>query len=731
MRVAATPSLSGLLNLLQAGPGLESTLFADLSLGSWRPHQLACEWAESAGLDASRPEPVQGTAAGPFDTDQGFAVAATAGIEAEANGDAVVRAAFAAARHIFSALSSRPPCRLVAIAPRSPDLWREEDRLFLRFAAEASEGSHHEILLITATETPCARLLPPGFTWEWVECPAATAMAPQTDLACLPGILPRGLAQRADPGVGFHLSDGRMLVAPELRARNYGAATLDRLRPGLAEWHWLAAYAHFAGSNYHLDPAVLAESARMAFGAEAPALALQYLERAVECARGPLRLGLLCQLQGYRIATHRFAQAAQARYPDSLGGRAGAFLAMSRGWGYALEGDAEAALTHLEHARSLADANPEAAFGLFLKNITALALAKAGRTQEALALEHEIECENEGAARLWPMHYVNQINLGRLYSGRRDFDAAERHYDEAFATQIGGRTAVDRFYCNAVRARLAAARKEPPRCHWFRAALHFAAWDTPEALGRRHAGIVGLEKPDNGFPADRVEQVARAMCQHLGFDDLPRLDSPRPDLVASDALPPVTPEAILMGNGWSVVSAPERFAHRAPGLAMQRLRHGLADEILRLARPPDRLHIGTLVVDSRLGREVAQDETEAAEVALRLGCHILVREGRTLELPQSVRDAAVFDSRVRLNPLVRDVTRAGDKVTVHYKRYRRSQTITDVLGLVSAAESGATVREMVGEHGPAAIRDLREMESNAFVSLHPPGSLGGSWDVVH
>lgn len=698
---------------------------SDLSLGGWRPFQLAAEWDGLPDMDVGK---VDGGPTEPPSID--FSRIAAAGIEAEALGTRVVRDAHARASALLAGRHDGRRRNFIVVVPHAPNGWREEDRLVLRCLADALDPEAGQIFLLATAPALDANILPDDLAWTWCATEVAETAADlrgEAALAALPGLLP------AEFGVpGLPLDDGRLLVAPELRAQRPAPVDFDRVKPLLGGAAALSAYAEMHGSNFHVDPQSMAAHAARAFGADATELSIDYLKRGIECARGPWRRGLLCQLQGYRIASHRFREAAAQDVSCGATGQVGAFLEMSRGWGYALCGDGAAALPYLSRAADLLSGSADTSFLRYLRNITALALARSGRTGEALALEYLIAEENVPPGRSWPMHFVNQINIARLLMAR-DPAAAASHYAEAFATQEGGRSPVDRIYANMVRARLAERLGNDARPNWLRAALHFAAWDIPEALGSRHAAALVPEAAALS-PHARTESVAAALGERLGYAAAGGEEEPADTIgIATGASfqEGARPVAILAGDGWSAVAIDGPVRSASGGPARRQLNRCLAEEVLRCARPPTGLRIRTVAIDDRLGCEMALDRNEYIEVALRLGVSRLFDRGCAFVIEDGARRQALLRCSVALNPQVVQVQRHCDRVALRFKRYREDATVDDPLGVIERAQhrtSFAALLDLADE--AALLSEICRLAREGAVRLVASHDAGAVWSAT-
>jgi tetratricopeptide (TPR) repeat protein len=708
-------------------------VFSDLSLGAWLPHQIAAEWAAGCGLPPY-PAGWQGDSVGGR-AELNFGAVADAGIEMEAAGERVVRdAARLAERLAARLLEPGAPGLLAVLAPRAGRPWREENLAFLRFILPALETAGARLCLLAcfgeadANGASAAGLqAPEGFALHWRPAPPSMLPAerpPADGIALLPGLVPASLARSPCRSLGLALPHGFILPAPERRPIAAPApGVYDRLRPALSGHPWLQAYAEFAGSNYHVDAGSLARHATAAFDHGSTEIAIDYLQRAISCARGIRRAGLQCQLQGYRIATHRFDEAAREEGPGrNLPAKVAAFLSMARGWGAVMSGSAQRGIADLRQAAAGLGDDPDQKFKSYLRNITALGLAQLGALDEAMAQEEIVARQNGAEDRSWPLHYVNHVNMARLHRRQGNFAEARRHYDEAFASHWGGRSTSDRVYTNAVMARMAEAAGQPAILHWVRSALHFAASLVPEAFGARHASVIAGAQARLGSREDRVDAVADALASIV--------EAARPAVpaAATASLPvfterPLDPArasgARLIGApGWSLVAdaAPGVPAFDSP--AMRRLRRALAVWLSGSCGFGEDGG-GTFHVDCRLGREIAATPEEVLETAVRLNVPTISLRGRPLRLGQDRLRSLGEACRLELSTLVCAVARQGEEVSIRFKRGRPPFRFCDTLGIIAAARRGEGVGEVVAgrPHGlsPAQVQGEIERVERAGV----------------
>jgi tetratricopeptide (TPR) repeat protein len=736
IEVEYVPDIDSLKRIFAEAGGTERVLLSDLTLGAWRPHQIAAEWAECYGMS---PYPVCWDGANSSGRAQlNFGVVADAGIEIEALGDRVVRDAMALAERLATRLSEAHAPRLLAvIAPGVGRPWREENLVFLRFIIAAVECTRCRVCLLATFGGQSADHshvesfnAPAGFLLKWRPTgrarPVSRPTAP-TEISYLPGLAPKSLATEfADRSSGLLLRHGFVLPAPELRPIGRVApAIYDRLRPRLAAEPWFDAYAQFAGSNYHVDADLLARHAARAFEYGGTEIAIDYLQRAITCARGTQRAALQCQLQGYRIATHRFNEAAGLEDPSpALPAKLVSFLTMARGWGAVMSGNARQGIVDLRHSAEILGEHSDEKFEAYLKNITALGLARLGSLEEAMAEEEAVEAQNVGTERSWPLHYVNQINIARLHRRMGNHREARQYYDNAFATHWGGRSPNDRIYVNAVMALLAEADGDSSLLHWVRTGLHFAASDAPESFGARHAALVAGTQTARCSREERVEAVAEALSA--------KIEAALPDnlMTPADGTLPVFTERLpdperrstlrlIAAPGWSLVADARPAAPAFESTGMRRLRRALTCWVTHTSGLSLEW-VRAFHVDCRLGREIAATPTEVLEVAVRLNVGMVLLPGGEMCLDAVQLRSLADESRLELNQLVCAVGRRGEMVTVRFKRCRPSLQFSDHLGLIVAAQRGERVGDLVarrprGLSRAEALTEISRLEQSGVL----------------
>jgi len=635
-------TLDGLLAALAERDILEP-VFADLSLGAWRSHELAqsvfgqlrIAWPLPAPPAPEREELESSSVIGDW-------------IDSEGRGDAAERSGLFLAEELFGALNTRP-LFLVLLVPRFGLAWRAENTAFLRYLAHGVRA-HDRIVL--ATIEPDVHP-PHGLS------------------ALVPGVIDPETAQALGAD-GHLLSSGWLLVAPESRRdpRATSALDFDRLAAAPVE-PWLRAFAHVHGNNYFVDPWFLCAEATRHLAGGGHEIALQLMERAAACAPSPDdRASLRALLQGFQIALMRYDDAAAAPDPSpALSPLRRGPLLMTKGWGLVMLKQAQRAEPYMQAARELlAPILGRNRQFLYLLNISALNRVNLGDMDGALAIEKDIEKEIEEAAesdRDYRLQYVNSINLARLYRRRNDFDLSSAYYARAFATTEGARTESDLVYTNACIARLDSARGRhlDALLGWLRASLHWLSSSVPEALGWRVLSAVCGAKVQQGesVPLENVarslNELLRASAQAAGVMLAPSTFVHA--FIRADRISTGVASAEAIGApGFSVFSIQTSIQPAQSGPEYKALAASAAGLMASLAQAPELQQSPTILVDDRLGREMATNKSELLSACLRLEVKRVRYNGEAIE------PASFQQGRVALGPAVAKVDRC-----VHFKRY--------------------------------------------------------------
>lgn len=745
-RSSRPPSLAGhrartaaeLAALLADLAGGLPAVVSDLSVGAWRGRAVASDLCTQLGLSAELPSPSHAFRSN-GQPPGGHASQVAAGIDAETRGDSVALNALELASRIAGALAARPR-PVVVIAPRWRLPWGRDNALLIRYLAEGLTGGSSVVIVATGDDPA------PPAEWrvEWAGSAERAAGEPDGNglVGLVPGILPSVLAfrllARAPGGAvpAVRLTDDLFVVAPEARRepRTAPPEDFDQLATAARDVPWLRAYAQRFGTPSRTDPAVLLPEAFRCFADDGHDVALELIDRTVDCATSPLERALAAApAQGLRIAMQRFDEAASVDDPPAaVPSWLEAFLLESKGWGLTMKGHVDEAESCLSRARSLTAADGDSPERLYLLNISALNRLKAGDLPGALAMEREIEAALAAEPDRDPhLTYINSINLARLYRRMGDPAAALRCYDTAFSTTLGTSSDSDAVYRHFCRARVLGELGDAEESfrEWLRATLHWLASDAPEALTPRAVrGIAG------GLPGydGRVDAVSGALG--AGLEDAAAAAG-----VAAAGQPPSTAPVFARCGSTRVTRACEAgawgigvhgvgvlvgedscpVAYRSPGF--DRLARRAWALMARAAAQP----VGAVLTDDRLGIGIPQTGAELLETCLRVGARGLTFGGRRLDLDGEPRAAYTNRLRVSLGPAVRDLD-AGGRV-----RFRRSLPPRTLAApekrLVAALRDSPSVADVCSRLSDLSrdrvISELRALEGDRVLRLELPGDV--------
>ena len=676
----------GLEAWLEAQPG--RLLASDLSIGGWRPFQLLTELAGQLGV--SLPADVSAGLAVPTGNDLD---AETVGswVDAEARGDPTIAIAERWVRVLVPALRAAAATLLVVV-PADGASWRAGDLWALRFLATVAEPTGCRLVLLFGGQGPPA--LPAGIevAWETLPVPglppgAASLLDPSpleaaTWLGRIPGVISPPLAQAlgVDPDMARQLvamPSGVGLVPPELRAA--GSETDgSTLAARTAAVPWLAA----ACQDTDPDVGVLLNQAWHAFGTAAVDLAGDLAGRALVAARDTdASVAALLTVQTMRLVSQDYAGLAMAEpTPDAAEEVDRRRLDRFRAWGRVLCGDGVGALALFGERPAEAPLDPQPWLDLYLRNIHALALARAGEADAALAVELDI------ADRLaaiepssWHLAYLNALNLSRLYRMRGDLDRAIHWLNRAEESTLGVASPSDLVHFHVLRARLAAdAGDQSAGCrHWQAAALIVAALPVPDTLGWRVATAI-LSRPVRQI---EPEAIAAALLDRLGADSAAPGRRPSPTILLADYAPAIDGPVAIGAPGWGVVAVRPTLPVPVDGAACDALRATLAERL-----GAEAMAAGTLLVDLRHGAGLPDGMAALLGCCLWHGADRLVWNGQAMALDPLL---ATAEQRLEISPGVAAI----DGRVVRFKRYRPRLTLTATAEALTA-RSGAAVAEL-------------------------------------
>lgn len=768
-----TGSLDALVARFSSAAPPDRWLVSDLSLGGWRSHQIALELftqldlpppytadgtsptarAWQAYLDAATRVGRYGVAAGPASSNaappggtHGYADSAGEWVDTEAMGNPTIRSALQLAGQLIERLRQEPPTVVLIFTPRFGLAWESENAWLTRFLIDGLHGSPHRLHLVSTPDDETSSL-PADWQVNWTHLPSCAAPTEAPVAGLLPGLLDPGTAERFTGATGDAASAmptlraGRRLVPPAWRRspRRTSRFAYDRLAADLRDATWLRAYALYHGNNMHVDPLLLSAEAIRHVEAGGYDLALRLIGRAIDCTRHPEQKGLLqLMAQGWRIAMHRFEEAAKlSDPPPSVSAQTRGALLHTKGWAFAMRGDAASGDDHLTRAREVLEAlYADRREFLYLLNIHALAKVRLGRLDDAMDLERRIEraiaLQDPPDPRLV---YINAINLARLHRRGGDLDGAEAYYRRAFDTTLGLRSESDAIYGNVCLARLDEAREKfrDALDGWIRAALHWASATVPEAVGWRvRSAIVARDRAHHtdtedvsAAMADMLVKLADGAGVARALGDDARRPAPACVRVDPDGAAPGT-AAPIRALGCTTCCAMALETPVAPavdGPAYRRL-CGILRDLLEVLTGCSPLDEPTLLIDDQFGCEMPRTPAEMHSMCVRHGVETITWQGQVTRLSPQERAALEAASRVRIADGVTTLILDDATPQVHFKRYRRPYRLSDedvhlLRGITDAPRGIADLAASAcpGGDPQAIIPRLRLLERQRVVTI--------------
>ncbi|MDX6648227.1 MAG: hypothetical protein QOJ97_178 [Solirubrobacteraceae bacterium] len=646
-------------------------------------------------------------------------------VDRETAGDMALRAA-ALAEMVGEAAT--PDTVVVVVAPRVGLAWDEPDVRLVAGLARVLPARGARLVLLVGPE------------------PHSAPDAPAEGLhALVPGVVSPDVAAAIDAREGrsdvryLALENGFLLVAPGCRP-----APADVPKGRFADLSvvaktcdtpWLSAYAQCHGHELLADAGWLRDQAARRSAEGSTDLALRLAERAAGCGRGLAdRLAGESVLQGMRIATQRFAQAAAQQDPPATAPAAQrAFLLEAKGWGLTMTGQPQEAERYLSEARALTEPGlGDERDRLYLLNISALNRLRLGDSEGALDMEREIEERHALLPRRdWRLEYLNALNTARLLRKLGRLEEALAYFERAFATTLGVRSSSDAVYTNFTLARLALERGQAASAFagFLRAAAHWLALRVPESLAPRAVRSVTGQAAEPG--ADRVEDVSAALLAALldhapqsAHDDLERaarsLGGQAPDFVSARDLPP---DAVVGGGvvrpGLGILATRAGVVRRSPATDSPS-RVALRATVSATVMDGGPIPAGaTVVIDDRLGTEVPTTYLELVESALRLEGRWLSVAGGRRELDAAQRSRLEDNLEVSLGPAVDRVEPLDGRAEIVFRRRLAPATLSapdaELVSLVGDEPTVARLREDAA--APDVLAMLRGLETRRIVTL--------------
>jgi tetratricopeptide (TPR) repeat protein len=664
-------------------------IFADLSLGAWKIHQVASEFCMQMGITASFKN-VQNLPS--LQTFPCYADIIGAGVDAEATGDRAITTALSLATQIAIELQELPPQLFLVISPRFDLAWELENIRFLEFLHSALAQSDSQLIVICTDAITFN--LPINWSVHWLNQPETSPVSTSSGLLRLiPGIVDLDTTMNIpDQITSLALLKNHLLIPPELRQDPQQASRFDYDALGVVTTtgDWLEAYTQVMGNTFYIEPSFLCTQAWKSFAAGSFSLAFRLMERAVFASRQPQQQGVLqSQLQGMRIALQHFSEVSKSNDPSpAIPLQMQGFLWQAKAWGLVMTHSNTTATMYLQKAQQCLGLRKNDQEFLYLLNISALNQFRLGNLDQALQMEQEIEFQmsqlNKPEYRLI---YINSLNLARIYRQQEQFDLANIYYQKAFATTLGAKTESDLIYFNICLAQLNTLRNLPSDAFfsWLRASLYWVSSSIPEAIGERVIRSL-IKQPLLLSSPQIIETFSTKLFEHL-YSSIQRssnllnipteleLNTSQPKFIRAEFLDTNASCLFLAGgDGWSVLGSTESVTIPFDGQAHQRLRALLFYLLQKLCPRDDWLNVQTIAVDDQLGYEMALTLPELINTGLRWQVTRISWHGQSIHLSDSAQLAR--QSLISCNDAISHITFTSPQPTAFFKRYLLPKPLT-------------------------------------------------------
>lgn len=620
-------------------------LVSDLTLGEWRPHQIAFEFSLQLGFQLELPGSDT-----PLPTAKGLSEEQIGRwVDSEAQGDVQIGIAYQNARQVLRRLPEQTPHDFLVLCPRDKASWTAASEWFIYFLACGLTNSACGLRLISSGSNLPEPAPPlqyqlagagrdPFATQEW-------PLAADNLTALVPGILSPSLVQQLgdsapDLDALILLANGYAVLEPGSRP-HLTSVSHDRwqqLHQRACGLPWIAAFAAARGGVG--EARLMRRAAWHAYAQGSVDLALRYAE--ADLGQEGDWSDKALTLQTLRLAGQRYAELADGPPPrsESPASKASA-LNLSRAWGCTLSGRAEEACQLFqEELKRSGRFDPISWTDLYVRNIYALSLYRTGDWNGALTVELLIaEALSAAANDHHHLQYLNALNISRLYRAGDQFDEAESWFETAAAVNAGVTIGFESLHFAVLRARLyeKQGRTLEAREQWCRAALYFAAQPCPEALGWRATwAILGP-----GSSAD-PEHIALVLAEQLP----PSTDhAPAPEVRAFSEVD--SGQSIHGAPGWGVLISNEPWQRETfSGIQHRRLRQRLFHCLSHLPEEVQGLWI-------EAGRHIPRSLPQTLALALRTDAASVYWQGVKQPIPDTVYVepgpgiAEILDHRVR------------------------------------------------------------------------------------
>lgn len=725
---------------------------SDLTLGAWKSHQAAGELLGQMGVHA--PPIRRSSMAMPFLEGTPDAYADTVGVfvDAEGAGNLTAIHALKFANAVLNALDDSLPATLAIIPPGEGFQWEPENEWFVQFLARGLAGTTHELVLLRVHQF---EPVPPplcAVEWDSANKPTGGSLQVESSIDSIPGVfrsedLPAASRGEIEAAGCVPLPNGYYLVPPERRP----LAPAVRAASGWRSWEgadWIRSAFAVWNEGERPDARFLYQTAWARFAEGGHGIALRLLEKAIRHAETLMEYAYgEMQAQCMRIARGNHAAAAAVpppppELPEWIRG----FLHQGIGWGCAMTNRPAEAEPHL--AKSLAyliEKKPSREY-LYLMNIAALNRFRLGRVDEAFDLEREIEAVlTDREEDDWHLRYLNSVNLARLHRETGDFGRAADYFERAFECTAGLRSESDSIYMNALWARLEEKRGGAAAAFraWFRAALHWAAAEAPEALGVRVIRALAGNAADREIPMP--ETVSRALRVKLAeAGERAGIAVPQLNPAVSHAFPQSVPafvrvdgleenhalpafETALGGDGWGVLVSPRPAIPAYRGPEFDRLQAELLSVMIS-ENPDANLDAAkTIGVHARFGREMPATEFELLELAHRCGIASAWRRNREYDI-DGLRQRVTFgEFKVKFSDALDTVRFHPGGASLSFKRYLPVLELgareVGLLRRVKDSPCAADLAAAPGRDMEELMTSLRDLERRRALILEAPPDL--------
>jgi hypothetical protein len=321
-----------------------------------------------------------------------------------------------------------------------------------------------------------------------------------------------------------------------------------------------------------------------------------------------------------------------------------------------------------------------------------------------------------------------------------DFDAAERYFDQAFASTVGVRSESDSIYTNVCLARLFTDRgcHEQAFISWLRSGLHWSSSVVPEALGKRVAAAIvsGLSTQED------VEENVSFSLISLILDSANRLRSGplataikdldlstrlAPTFVRTDSIPGADAGTFSwsIGNqGWSVLLVDKEMPPALTGTNSDRLRVLLHTILKAISPASDIAEVRTIAIENCFGSEIPMSPLVMLQACVRLAVPKMMYGTEVFDLNPACRARLEVESRVRLSDAVDRIEGKDHSAAVYFKRYLSPKNLSpEESRILALLNEEPTVKEILDCSGPKAsldelLRSLRLLEKARVVEMY-------------